>query len=399
LGTNEYINKIIQGDCLEQLKKLDDNSIDCIMTSPPYWALRNYNVEGQLGLEPNFNDYINKLCDIFDEIKRVLKPTGTCWINIGDTYSGNRNGNTNYNEGFNQRWEGSPNKIQKQSEMGKSGVIRKMDIEKSLCQIPSRFAIEMTNRGWILRNEIIWYKPNCMPSSVRDRFTVDFEKLFFFTKSKKYYFETQYEPNVTEIKKDIKWKGNQERSYVYGKSISDKNTLGSAKNEQGRNKRCVWRITTKPYKEAHFATYPETLCETPIKAGCPEFICKRCGFIKEKIIECKGIPRDRTKGKLRNIGQQDGFGSIGGKDLYEWKQENPNIFKGYSTCNCNEGFESGIVLDPFFGSGTTGLVALKQNKKFIGIELNSEYVNMAKVRLKPYLEQRKILEDKKEEKI
>jgi len=389
MGTNEYINKIIQGDCLEQLKKLDDNSIDCIMTSPPYWALRNYNVEGQLGLEPNFNDYVNKLCDMFDEVKRVLKPTGTCWVNIGDTYGQNWRGSNSLNV----------NKIQLSNKgtidfMGKNKYPTGLK-SKSLCNIPARFSIEMQNRGWILRNEIIWYKPNCMPSSVKDRFTVDFEKIYFFVKDKKYWFEQQLEELKIKNVKGIKFGGN--------KLCPDNKTYSgneyNSSDLEGKNKRAVWKITTKPYKEAHFATYPEGLCETPIKAGCPEFICKKCGFIKEKIIECKGIPRDRTKGKLRNIGQQDGLGSISGKDLYKWKQENPNIFKGYSTCNCNDGFESGIVLDPFFGSGTTGLVALKQNKKFIGIELNPEYVNMAKVRLKPYLEQKKILEDKKEEKI
>lgn len=148
-------DKILLGDSLEVLKELEDESIDMIVTSPPYWALRDYGTKEQLGLESTFDEYINKLCNVFDECKRVLKKNGTCWVNVGDSY---------------------------------------INISKCLAQIPNRFAIEMCNRGWILRNEIIWHKPNAFPSSVKDRFTVDFEKLFFFVKNKKYYFERQLEP-------------------------------------------------------------------------------------------------------------------------------------------------------------------------------------------------------------
>ena len=295
---------ILQGDCLDVLKTLDGESVDCVMTSPPYWNLRDYGIEGQLGLEPTFQDYITKLCDIFDEVKRVLKKEGTCFVNIGDTYGGGSGGgNTKSNKQI--------------SNTGSLVARESAGFDKCLLQIPSRFAIEMCNRGWILRNEIIWHKPNCMPSSVKDRFTVDFEKLFFFTKSKKYYFETQYEAAVRPFDTQT-FGGNKGRNYNPEKG--DPNYRGG--NEQwgrtitgneNRNKRSVWRITTKPYKEAHFATYPEALCETPIKAGCP----------------------------------------VGG-----------------------------IVLDPFFGAGTTGLVAKKQGRNFVGFELNPEYIKIAEKRLR-----------------
>jgi len=288
------LNKIYCGDCLKVLNQLEDESIDMVMTSPPYWALRDYGVDGQLGLEPTFQEYINRLCDIFDEVKRVLKKEGTCWVNMGDTYGNQTNSNRNFKQDGNVRG-GGEFKIKKEG-----------TVDKCLLQIPSRFAIEMCNRGWILRNEIIWHKPNCLPSSVKDRFTVDFEKIFFFTKSKKYFFETQYEPlQAPEMTKRTANGGDG--SGELGNSVRFGNS------EQGRNKRCVWRITTKPYKEAHFATYPEALCETPIKAGCP----------------------------------------VGG-----------------------------IVLDPFFGAGTTGLVAKKQGKNYIGIELNQEYIKIAEARIK-----------------
>ena len=287
------LNKIYQGDCLEVLKSFPDDSIDMVMTSPPYWALRDYGVEGQLGLEPTFQEYITKLCDIFDEVKRVLKKEGTCWVNMGDTYSGGVNNN-------------DKKKVDGAKTIKPIKAVGVQD--KCLLQIPSRFAIEMTARGWILRNEIIWHKPNCMPSSVKDRFTVDFEKLFFFTKSKKYYFETQYEEATSISGKPSKPSAEMTKAY-----LGNPPTFTRKVGEQGRNKRCVWRITTKPYKEAHFATYPEALCETPIKAGCP----------------------------------------VGG-----------------------------TVLDPFFGAGTTGLVAKKLGRNYIGIELNPEYIKIVEERLK-----------------
>jgi DNA modification methylase len=338
----EY-NKIIQGDCLDVLKTLPSESVDCVVTSPPYWALRDYGVEGQLGLEPTFQEYITKLCDIFDEVKRVLKKSGTCWVNMGDTYFGSGKGAGGDIENSKQVWSFKDKETRICQHCGKeftgwkfqnfcgaacSGVDNTPRTEKgkmsdkSLCQIPSRFAIEMSNRGWILRNEIIWHKPNCMPSSVKDRFTVDFEKVFFFVKSKKYWFETQYEPAIDQerlkrrplnMDNDRKWDRDTEPSNV---NTINKKTLEKSWEhikEFGRNKRCVWTITTKPFKEAHFATYPEKLIEPMIQAGCP----------------------------------------VGG-----------------------------VVLDPFIGSGTTGLVAKKQNKNYIGIELNPVYIAMAEKRIK-----------------
>ncbi len=296
-------NKILQGDCLEVLKTLPGESINCVVTSPPYWALRDYGAEGQLGLEPTFQEYINKLCDIFDEVKRVLRKDGTCWVNMGDTYSGGNRANGGGDVGSFEPKNKSKNKADFSPNRMGCGVQ-----DKCLLQIPSRFAIEMTNRGWILRNEIIWYKPNCMPSSAKDRFTVDFEKAFFFVKNKKYWFETQYEPHKS---KPHKYSNAKYKSI--GKTSRAESDGSEFYHPQGRNKRTVWKVTTKPYKEAHFATYPEDLIEPMIKAGCPE---------------------------------------------------------------------QGIVLDPFIGSGTTAVVAKKQNKNYIGIELNSEYIKLAEDRIK-----------------
>lgn len=315
-----HTNKIYQGDALEVLKTLPSESINCCVTSPPYWALRDYGVEGQLGLESNFNNYINKLCDIFDEVKRVLRKDGTLWVNIGDTYGTQGGQNRDTNKDYSKY-----NSIKlKNTEIG-SILLKEPNMHKNLCNIPARFSVEMQNRGWILRNVIIWYKPNCMPSSVKDRFTVDFEYVYFFVKNKKYWFEQQLEPVTETSLNRANYGWNCDRPSTQSNNGIHTNKMGKRfVNEAGRNKRCVWRVTTKPYKEAHFATYPKELIEPMIKAGCPI---------------------------------------------------------------------NGLVLDPFFGSGTTGVVALEQNKKFIGIELNPKYIEIAKNRLKPLLKQKKLLEE------
>lgn len=258
------LNKIYQGDCLSVLKTFPDEFIDCVITSPPYWALRDYGVEGQIGLEDSPEHYVNKLCEIFDEIKRCLKPTGTIWVNLGDTYGGS-------NCGYGQTAESTGfQNVTRQTyyPTSKSRPLASTIMQKSLLQIPSRFAIEMCDRGWILRNELIWYKPNCMPSSVKDRFTVDFEKIYFFTKNKKYYFETQREPHSTP-----NWEKKPRRKVRdnwVGVNVGNSQDKAEGYHPDGRNKRCVWKITTKPFREAHFATFPEDLVETPIKAGSPE---------------------------------------------------------------------------------------------------------------------------------
>jgi len=318
-------NTILQGDSLEVLKTLPEESINMCMTSPPYWALRNYGVEGQLGLEPTFEEYINNLCGVFDEVKRVLRKDGTCWVNLGDTYWGSGSG-TQYEPTIENSKEVyvMPYNSAKIKQRNKDSKLQ----PKCLTLIPFRFAIEMVNRGWILRNTIIWHKPNCMPSSAKDRFTVDFEYLFFFVKNKKYWFEAQYEKSL-DPKDDIRrlMKANNYSKIRQGgnRAFLSKRNLEKTKQRMmlGKNKRTIWEIPTQPFPESHFAVYPEALCEIPIKSGCPE---------------------------------------------------------------------GGTVLDPFMGAGTTGLVARKLNRKFIGIELNEEYIEIANNRLKPYLEQSKLME-------
>ncbi len=307
-----FTNKIIYGDSLKILKKLPNESIDCVVTSPPYWALRDYGVKGQIGLESTIEEYLDKLLLIFDEVKRVLKPQGTCWVNFGDTYANKTKG-------------GHRNKVQNNifDSLTERSVIPKLKTKlnipaKSLCLIPSRFAIRMIEQGWILRNEIIWHKPNAMPQSVSDRFTVDFEKVFFFVKTRKYYFRQQFEPlkNPHELKRRFSNPFEHQYRKFIGKSHKNLEMIKRSQKEilrRGRNKRCVWSVGTAASQANHFAVYPLRLVETPILAGCPE---------------------------------------------------------------------NGIVLDPFIGSGTTAIVAKKLHRNYIGIELNPEYVKLAKNRIK-----------------
>jgi site-specific DNA-methyltransferase (adenine-specific) len=365
-------NKIHLGDALEVLKTFPDNQIDMCITSPPYWGLRDYGVDGQLGLEPNFNDYINRLCTIFDEVKRCLKDSGTCWVNIGDTYSSSHTGGHHSNKStVGANTEG----VQEFRQTKLRGQLP----DKPLVGIPFRFALEMINNGWILRNTIIWYKPNCMPSSVKDRFTVDFEYLFFFTKNKNYYFEQQLEKTKKDSLKqykyglhtrvnDLVYPGDAKNSFHDIDKMED-----SFNNPNFKNKRAVWTITTKPYKEAHFAVYPPELIETPIKAGCPQFICNECGKPRIKITESKIVKRKR----LNEFTQPTKDRSLS-PNSYVGKEV---ISESYSDCGCNAGFHQGIVLDPFIGSGTTAAVAKSLGRNYIGIELNPDYLDLIKNRV------------------
>jgi len=444
---SEYANKIITGDAKEILRRFPNESIDCVVTSPPYWALRDYGLtteiiwgskekcihewdspkrnhpsrgkrdgdsicldpkykrkgsnkssvnssfcvkcnawKGQLGLEPTFELYIQHLCDVFDEIKRTLKKEGTCWVNIGDTYysvSGGKFENDNLGSKDRNRTKGlsQANRLKQGKELA----------QKNLCNIPARFSIEMQNRGWILRNEIIWHKPNCMPSSVKDRFTVDFEKIYFFTKSRKYFFESQYE-NFLSNQYD---RARMERARIeYGGKWAQESG-GAIKtqrafvagNKMGRNKRCVWTINTHPFAGAHFATFPPKLIEIPIKAGCPEFVCKKCGKPREKIWRylekpvrtgrgASQLAKDKEKGLLATQGGT----SSSRPDCSVYPTPKKQV--GWKDCGCNTGFKPGIVLDPFFGSGTTAAVARNLGLNFIGIELNPKYVEIAEKRLR-----------------
>lgn len=276
-------NTILVGHSLKNLSNIPSESVDCVVTSPPYYGQRDYNVVGQIGNEKTPEEYIDNLTKIFSECKRVLKDSGTLWLNLGDKYS---NGN--------------------------------------LLGMPWRVAIALQADGWVLRNDIIWQKPNAMPHSAKNRLTPDHEYIFFFTKKSKGYFYDQdaiREQHVT-FSKESKMKGGRNHFGKKGGTPENGKNKGNSNlhdarwdqafHPKGRNKRTVWSISLSKFRGAHFAVFPEKLVEPCILAGCPK---------------------------------------------------------------------NGLVMDPFFGAGTTGCVALRNERNYLGLEINTEYAEIAKVRL------------------
>lgn len=301
MNAEEITNKIIQGDVLEVLKTLPDEIIDCCITSPPYWGLRDYGVDGQIGLERTPEEYVKKMVDVFMEVRRVLKKDATLWLNLGDSYAAGGNGGGTKKQDSNRGTIALKGKIKKAPPGLK---------QKDIVGIPWMVAFALRSDGWYLRQDIIWHKPNPMPESVTDRCTKSHEYVFLLSKSPKYYFDHDA---IKEKAKQNRWGGK--------KPINTENSKGNINGlnrnrdmmPEMRNKRSVWSIPTKPFKEAHFATFPEDLIIPMVKAGCPK---------------------------------------------------------------------DGIVLDPFMGAGTTGLVAKKLGRSYIGIELNPAYIKIAEDRIK-----------------
>lgn len=300
---------IFCGDVLDMLRNLNDKSVDCCVTSPPYFGLRDYGVKGQIGLECTVDEYVQKLVTVFRDVRRVLRDDGTLWLNLGDSYNGNSINRTGQN-GYN---DGRKNRDKRFSCGGVDGLK-----PKDLIGIPWRVAFALQADGWYLRQDIIWHKPNPMPESVKDRCTKSHEYIFLLSKSPKYYFdsdairEDSVDPVGSANRYKSKFGGSKNEELLRTEQVHTR-PIGMREFDGKRNKRDVWTVATKPYKEAHFATFPTTLIEPCVLAGCP----------------------------------------VGG-----------------------------TVLDPFFGSGTTGLVALQNARKYIGIEINPEYVALAENRIK-----------------
>lgn len=315
--------KIAVGNAETKLKLFPDDFFNCVVTSPPYWMKRDYQAgPEELGREPTMREYINNLMGVIDQIYRVLAPHGTFWLNLGDSYVGN------------------------EAALAESEMLP----QKSLCLLPYRVAIAMEDRGWIVRNVIIWWKPDCVPESVKDRFTVDFEPVFFCTKNPGYYFQQQLHPYSEKTLKrcqrfvdngeafdPLRHKVDPDRPTQAGMKLLGRMAPGIVKNlivpgrtvhtmhldrangnnrdvfnPDGANQRCVLRIATASYHGLHFAPFPEELVRLCIDAGCPP---------------------------------------------------------------------GGSVLDPFLGSGTSGVVAERMGRDFYGIELNPEYAQQATDRI------------------
>lgn len=298
--------KILIGDCREQLHALSERSVHCCVTSPPYFGLRDYGVEGQLGLEPTPDEFVAAMVSVFAEVRRVLRDDGTLWLNLGDSYAGSSQ----------TGGSGASSTLTKggkvQAQYGQIHKHKKSDgglAAKQLIGIPWRVALALQTDGWYLRQDIIWNKTNPMPESIKDRCTKAHEYIFLLSKSPTYYFDND------AIKEPVQSDSTpSRRAKALGAGRKELRQGGTPYDGTGdtRNKRSVWTIATQPFKEAHFATFPPKLVEPCILAGCP----------------------------------------IGG-----------------------------TVLDPFFGAGTTGLVAGRHGRNAIGIELNPDYATIARERI------------------
>lgn len=431
---DKQFHMILQGHVLDCLAKLPDDSIDTVVTSPPYWGLRDYKLpptvwdadpkcehewgdeqtfrkrgyfnpettgltnhgeaqkdslpdvlhqgnycqkcsawKGQLGLEPDFRLYVRHLLQITKELKRVLKPTGCLWLNLGDTYSGSgQGGQTGYGD----------SKRQKVADALEASITIKTGLPaKSLCFIPQRIALDMIDeQGWILRNQVVWFKPNGMPSSVRDRFSNRWEPMFFFVKEPRYWFDLDAvrEPHVS-------YDGRKKTTYDKSPKAVP---IGDHERwpEGGKNPGDVFKITTEPHPFAHFAVYPDALVERPVKASCPLEVCVKCGKARERITERKDQGWDgsvygeravlATGGAKKGGTRASTLGSSHGQFVGKYET------LGWTSCSCSPPqYRPGIVLDPFAGSGTTAVVAKRLQRSSISIELAEHYIPIIKQRL------------------
>lgn len=306
------MSKIICGDAVDKLKTLPQECVNMCVTSPPYYGLRDYGEQGQIGIEQTPEEYIGRLVTVFDEVYRVLKKDGTLWLNIGDSYAGSGKGLLSLAVTGNGK-----NKKLYQKDSRIYDVPKKWHgiKPKDLIGIPWALAFALRERGWFLRSDIIWYKKNCLPESARDRPTKTYEHIFLLAKSRQYYYDYRaiQEPIKEESKARYKRGRSANSKYVGQQGITQVREDFSDFDQQYRRKRDVWEVSTNTYKmDEHFAMFPERLIEPCILAG---------------------------------------------------------------------SMVGGIVLDPFFGSGTTGAVAKRLGREFVGIDLNARYLEKAKERI------------------
>ena len=341
-------NIVHTGDCFDVLQTLPDESVHMVMTSPPYWNLRDYDHADQLGLEPESDQYVQNMADVFDEVKRVLRPDGSLWLNLGDTYE-----------------------------------------NKDLQQIPARVALELQNRGWILRNRVTWAKPNPMPQSVKDRLNDTTEAVFHFVTEPDYWYDLDAIREPYAVPKDKQKqrhgqdKTNSPGGVHPGESRDTPHNFESwDPNPAGKNPGDVFEVTTKPFPDAHFAVYPPELVETPVKASAPDRVCADCGKPYERLVNRETVYDHETTAKTDLDKDRNDTNGGDGHDLRNGVYSSGE-FKGWSQpCDCDtDETKPGVVLDPFAGAGTTLLKAKELGRQFVGIELNAKYADMARARV------------------
>jgi len=326
-------NRIVVGDARDAINDLPSDSIDCIVTSPPYFRLRNYQHGSQIGLEQNVDEWVDEMMIVLRGLKRVLKPTGSLWLNLGDTFS------------THQRQGARP---------------------KSLLLAPERLAMALTRDGWVLRNKVIWSKPNPMPTSVRDRLSCTWEIVYFFVRSSSYHFDldairvphrsrhTKTHHQRTAWSVPDSWRGPSSGSNT---GLDRLKALGLPGHPLGKNPGDVWTIPTAGYRGAHHAVFPERLARVPLLATCPEKVCAGCG-----------VPWTRDRSRRIHVRATHNV------------NQRPQL-KRRCVCEPHVSARPGIVLDPFIGSGTTAIVAEALSRDWVGIELNPEFASLATDRI------------------
>lgn len=331
------------GDSLTVLRDLPSGSVDCCVTSPPYFGLRDYGVDGQLGAESSPAEYVENMRALFTEVRRVLADDGTLWLNLGDTYSSQGGG-----KAAGQYADIRPS--------GGTWQAKRKPVEgipaKNLLGIPWRVAFALQDDGWILRNSIIWAKPNAMPESVTDRLSTRHENVFMFSKRARYWFdldpirEDQSPVSIARAgRADMRGKDGWADAY-HGNPPTGLARQSARDTSIGRNPGDVWMIATQPFSAAHFAVYPVALPERCILAGCKPKVCTTCGHAPEPVyIDPDARPSERA-------------------------------LVGWTDCG-HSSYAGGTVLDPFSGSGTTGLAAAKHGRRYVGIDLNAEYLDLS----------------------
>lgn len=340
---------LLKGDSKEVLKDIPDDLVHSVVTSPPYWQLRDYFADDQLGQEATPEEYVKNLVDILREVKRVLRKDGSLWLNLGDGY--------NNSSGFERttKWK---RKGRTGGSSDKKSFKHKTIKTKDLIGMPWRVAFALQEDGWYLRCDIIWEKTNPMPDGVKDRPTRGHEYVFLLTKSPKYYYDYyRVLENTEEQPEQIQGFGANDQKGTYR---MDQTRIFEHYGK--RNKRSVWRTSVSSFKGGHFATYPSKLIDPMIAASTSEKgCCVNCGTPWFRKFEKEKQPSDNKKGYILKL-----------------------VDKGWEKgckCDTNE-VKPGIVLDPFNGSGTTGNVALKYDQNYIGIDTNEEYLDIARKNIK-----------------
>ena len=411
--------QILYGHALDRLRELPDESVHCAVSSPPYWRQRNYHIAGQLGLEHTPEEYIDNITAVFREVRRVLRSDGTCWVNIGDKWaSGGHGGGGSYMQDRGEAWAHA-----KDAKGWRSPPTGYKD--KDLVGVPWMLAFAMRNEGWYLRQCNIWGKPNCMPESVTDRSTASHEYVFHFAKNNDYFYDaeaartppppqsdTELARNSIEARKDranadAKSAPTAERN---GIRRSDKQRGHTRKHEGfndrwdamerseqmagGANLRSVWWISPAQYREGHFAVMPSLLAEICIRAGTSAHgVCAQCGKPWERITEkgaadvehqraCGGDAAGEYHGEAVKDYEGAGVQNASAVKARVLAGMADRITLGWQrTCECDAGVVPATVLDPFGGAGTTGLVADRLGRNAILIELNPDYVALARQRV------------------